>query len=112
MQKSIRSERHGCHGALRGAETYTFRALILLLGIPKTLPGLDLLDRVSLTCSRPQIMEVRTCARGGGVLLDASLDSRVFSNVSTLKRKQLRSAVLYKENRVGELKTNATFVYL
>lgn len=35
---------------------------MLLLGIPKTLPGLDLFDHVSPTCSRPQIMEVCTCA--------------------------------------------------
>lgn len=64
MLKSIRSEQHGCHGALRGAETSTFRALILLLGIPKTLPGLDLLGYVSPTCSGPQITDVCTCAGG------------------------------------------------
>lgn len=98
MLKSIRSERHGCHGALRGAETYTFRALILLLGIPKTLPGLDLLDRVSLTCSRPQIMEVRTCARGGldsarrftrleGVLQRVDLEEKTTPVGCSLQRK-------------------------
>lgn len=96
-QKSIPSERHGCHGALHGAETYAFRALILLLGIPNILPGLDLFAHVSPTCSRPQTMEVCTCAGGFCSTLRSTrgcshvdLEEKIASPGCSLRRKPCR----------------------